>query len=356
MGVTRWRLAGGPAAAKPLVSRGALNGLGMADGVRALLAPCASEVCLRNRHLLRGLSSSSSLTEKALRASLSVPFEGMGKAGVDLAKLSVRTSGSSGSLYLRPRKPFMRVARRGLTGGSAGAPYSPPLLLDLELLRDRWPASPSCRLTVGMRLVLMMKVGSEISLLLTTFFIDSLRVLIVVLPVMFERPPGGGGGADGRLGLPPPGVIGDEPLRGPPRRGDEGSPLTPDDMGEPDDVRSRFDLSDCILMFPEEPDLSNLLLGEDPGYGWGGMMGDLRMSVPGSPGDRAMGWRSIGPALIGPWPDISYADELVRRRGGGGRLPALPLLASDPLRSLSPRGGDRDATLRRESSLGSRRW
>ena len=49
------------------------------------------------------------------------------------------------------------------------------------------------RLTVGTRLVDMMKVGSEMSFFLTTFLSDSFRVLVVVLNPGVD-------GADGRLG------------------------------------------------------------------------------------------------------------------------------------------------------------
>jgi len=117
---------------------------------------------------------------------------------------------SSPSVLLRPISPLIIVRvrelsrlRRGLTGGSGGGEPPPALLSDLDLdwLLDRASASrASVTDMVGTRLVDMMKVGSEISLLLMTLFIESVSVLVVVLGCAIEGLRGGGyvgvGGAD----------------------------------------------------------------------------------------------------------------------------------------------------------------
>lgn len=149
---------------------------------------------------------SSSLAENelcpSLRSSVDGVFDGeRGRCG----ELRL-TAPSSGPSPLRPRKlPTPPLAldvsclRIGFSGGRGGAVR--PVLLsarDLGPLRDPWllvsgDVADCCSDTVGILLVDMMNVGSEMSAFLTTLFIDSFSVLAVTLNPGVE-------GAEGRRG------------------------------------------------------------------------------------------------------------------------------------------------------------
>jgi hypothetical protein len=102
--------------------------------------------------------------------------------------------------------------RRGLTGGSGGGkPWSAAVLLadrGLDTLLDlasRASVADCGKLIVGTLLVDIKNVGSEISLLLMTLFIELLRVLECMLMCGF-------GEIDGRRGGGYVGVGGADPL------------------------------------------------------------------------------------------------------------------------------------------------
>lgn len=185
--------------------------------ILACVSILTSELAFLN---FRGVGFSSSLMEKALLPSSAGDAENgegcpeTGRCGI----LKLRAE-SSVSPLLRPIKLLMIVLvlepsrfRRGLTGGSGGGkPWSVAVLLPdrgLDILLDlasRASVADCGRLIVGTLLVDMTNVGSEISLLLMTRFIELLRVLEFV-PIC------GFGASEGRLGGGYVGVGGVDPL------------------------------------------------------------------------------------------------------------------------------------------------